>query len=131
METFTYLLQSDTTVQDVRDYALIAVLLLVFVVLFVFAVMGIILFRQMRRVAKRMETALARVESGIEKFETVADSVSTFAGTMTTTVGAAGVRGFSKLFSKWFHGTEQPEDEDEDSGDNGSPRKSSPPSEKD
>lgn len=109
MDTLIPLLESET-VQNVRDIALIAVLLLLFVVLFVFAVLGIVLFRQMRRVAKRAETALSRVETGIEKFETAADSVSSFAATLTTTVGGAGMRGIGRMFTRWFRGPSEGDD---------------------
>ena len=98
------------TIENVRDIALIAVLLLLFVFLFVFAILGVLLFRQLRRLASRAESALSRVESGLEKFENAADVVSGFASSVTGIFGGSGLRSLSRMISRWFGGEGEPKD---------------------
>lgn len=113
----SYIVAADT-LDTVRDVVIIAVLLLVFVLVFVFAILGLILFRQMRRLADRAETALTRVESGIEKFEKATDAVSGFAGSLASLVTKSGIAGLGRMFGRFFgNGGEVEEEKDEKGGE--------------
>jgi len=63
------LLTSLETVQLLRDIVLITVLLVAFVAIFVFSILGVQLYR-------RLSTVLERAEGALENFETLTGQVS-------------------------------------------------------
>ncbi|GEM_PF-3561514 len=101
MEQFAPLLVSET-VQNIKDIALVAVVFLLFLLLFVFAFFGIMLFRQVRRLASRADIALSRAETGLEKFESASDVVTGFASSLTGAFTPSGLQGLSRVVTRWF-----------------------------
>ncbi|MSQ08967.1 MAG: hypothetical protein EXR57_00715 [Dehalococcoidia bacterium] len=107
MGQFFILAASDTA--GVRDVLLVAGFVLVFFFLLFFAVLGILLYRQMSRLSSRVESGLSRMESGLEKFESAAETVTGLAGTVSKAVAGMGTLGLGKIIGRLFGGSEKAE----------------------
>ena len=93
----------------VRDVLLVAGFVLVFFFLLFFAVLGILLYRQMSRLSSRVESGLSRMESGLEKFESAAETVTGLAGTVSKAMAGIGVLGIGKVLGRFFGGGDKEE----------------------
>ncbi len=107
MGQFFTLAASDSS--GVRDVLLVAGFVLVFFFLLFFAVLGILLYRQMSRLSSRVESGLSRMESGLEKFESAAETVTGLAGAVSKAMTGIGALGLGKVIGRFFGGGDKEE----------------------